>query len=172
MPPEAIERMEKALQGMAVLKSGISGRQQGNLPSGYQSGDDEDPAYLQDRLNDLTRGPRAQKDLENRIEEQKQIDDARIAIVYEALSKGLELKGNPLYEDMLDQYPYFQKRLQERKQAISRLAKLAQVQNENSRDQPGDFEGGNLKKNTLVPKYKFEQKFVDKQIRKSKQSST
>ena len=27
MPPEAIERMEKALQGMAVLKSGISGRQ-------------------------------------------------------------------------------------------------------------------------------------------------
>jgi len=71
MPPEAIERMEKALQGMAVLKSGISGRQQGNLPSGYHSGDDEDPGYVQDRLNDLTRGPRAQKDLENRIEEQK-----------------------------------------------------------------------------------------------------
>ena len=31
----------------------------------------------------------------------------RIAVVYEALSKGVELKDNELYKEMLEQYPYY-----------------------------------------------------------------
>ena len=35
----------------------------------------------------------------------------RIAVVYEALTKGVELKDNSLYYEMLESYPFFQKKL-------------------------------------------------------------
>ena len=76
----------------------------------------------------------------------------RIAVVYEALSKGVELKDNELYKEMLEQYPYYQKRLAERKQAIETLrrqAKVSKQQNQDIADMP-------------KAKYKFEQRFLDK----------
>ncbi len=45
MPAEAVQRMERAMQGLSLLKSGVRPEQQDNLPSGYFSGDEEDPTY-------------------------------------------------------------------------------------------------------------------------------
>ena len=41
------------------------------------------------------------------MQKQSQIDSMKIAIVYEALTKGVELEGNDLYYTMLEEYPYF-----------------------------------------------------------------
>ena len=49
--------------------------------------------------------------------------------MYEALTRGVELKENKLYYDLLSRYPYFQKILSKRKQAISKLAHLAKMTN-------------------------------------------
>lgn len=38
---------------------------------------------------------------------QRKIDNARIAIVHEALDKGIELKDNDLYYSMLKEYPVY-----------------------------------------------------------------
>ena len=53
------------------------------------------------------------------------IDDQKIAVVYEALSKGVELEDNKLYYTMLEEYPYFQKILRERKQAMNQMKKMS-----------------------------------------------
>lgn len=100
-----------------------------NLPSGDASGDEEDERYLMDDLNQADkRKPAAElRDLDRRIERQHKIDDARIALVYEALSKGVELENNQLYQDMLEEYPYFQKIRSERKQAIKQMERLAKM---------------------------------------------
>ena len=42
-----------------------------------------------------------------RLQMQRKIDNARIAIVHEALDKGIELKDNDLYYSMLKEYPVY-----------------------------------------------------------------
>lgn len=80
------------------MKSGVPERNLDKLASGYESGDNEDEDYLQDNLADLkTRTKGDEEELNRRQMAQKKIDDARIGIVYEALSKGVELKENKLY---------------------------------------------------------------------------
>jgi len=71
--------------------------------------DENDPNYYHDNLRDnFDDAPDAdKKKLKQRLMVQKQIDDKRIAIVYEALSNGIELKGNSLYYGMLETYPHF-----------------------------------------------------------------
>ncbi len=48
------------------------------------------------------------------IKDQKKIDDAKIMFYYRALEKGIPLHGDPIYEELLDAYPYYQERLKER----------------------------------------------------------
>ena len=42
-----------------------------------------------------------------RLQMQRKIDSARIAVVHEALDKGIELKDNDLYYQMLEAYPSY-----------------------------------------------------------------
>ena len=51
--------------------------------------------------------PSEEKIFQKKLQRQKQIDDQKIGIVFEALSKGVELKGNKLYYQLLDNYPHF-----------------------------------------------------------------
>ena len=46
-------------------------------------------------------------ELNRKLLKQKAIDDRRIAVVFEALTEGVELKGDKLYYDMLETYPHF-----------------------------------------------------------------
>ena len=75
--------------------------------------------------------------------------------MYEALTRGVELKDNKLYYHLLSHYPYFQKILSKRKQAIVKLARLAKIKN---------AQDDNMQENDkkFTPKYKFEKRFVDK----------
>ena len=88
------------------------------------------------------------------MKEQHKIDDARIAVVYEALSKGIELKNNELYDTMLEEYPYFQKVRQQRKSAVENFQKLAKAR-----------QGEGVKENVAKAKYRFEQRFIDKRAK-------
>ena len=151
-------RMEMTLEGLAAMRAGASPDQQ--LPTGYFSNDEDDQEYLKDSIEDISRSPHEQRNIEKRIEEQKRIDDARIAVVYEALSRGVELKDNELYTDMLDQYPYFQKKLQQRKSAMHKLQRLAKMTGSNTKDDESSSES------LQMPKYKFEERFFKKAQRK------
>lgn len=160
IPAEDLHRMEQAMQHLSMMKSGISEQNPDQLASGYESGDNEDSDYLQDDLADVkTRTKEDEVELDRRLMAQKKIDDARIGIVYEALSKGVELKENKLYQDMLEKYPYFQKIRSERKAAMTKLARLAKITGGNSFAEEASEEG---RKNKFTPKYKFEQRFVKK----------
>ena len=75
---------------------------------------------------------------------QRKIDNARIAIVHEALDKGIELKDNDLYYSMLKEYPVYQKKLGQRKKALNAFKRLAKIE---------DTKGKSSK-------YKFEQKYL------------
>ena len=97
IPPADLHRMEQALQGLSLLRGGISSSQQADIgqpgaqvPSTYQgdSSGEEDEGYLQDELKPLEN----ENDLEVKYRAQKQIDDQKIAVVYEALTKGIELE--------------------------------------------------------------------------------
>lgn len=82
-------------------------------------------------------------------------------MVYEALSKGVSLPDNQLYDDMLDRYPYFQKLAAERKTAISKFAKLAKLGGAELPET--NIQGFQMvKRHKFTPKYKFEQRFADK----------
>ena len=59
------------------------------------SDDEEDADYLYE--DDDTPMFQQDRDLEAKFKAQKLIDDQKIAVVYEALSKGVELQGNKLY---------------------------------------------------------------------------
>ena len=131
-----------------------------DLEGTYDSDDDDD--YLLDELRESARrhsphnslredvhlgqsknGP--QQALPKRLQMQKRIDDAKAALVAEALTKGVELEGNALYYEVLDYYPYYQKVLRTRKQAISRLRQLSKMQDP---------------KDGRRAKYKFEEKYL------------
>ena len=96
----------------------------------YGSGDEDDSDYSPDEMRDraddrslqspgsTNRGRAENRPPEARLRKlrmQQKIDDARIALVHEALTKGVELEGNDLYYEMLDHYPYYQKILSTRK---------------------------------------------------------
>ena len=101
---------------------------------GSDDDDDDDKDYLLDemhdnpeahfvqgatgQLNDYNLGQpesQPQEVLPKKLQMQKRIDDARIGLVHEALTKGVELEGNDLYYELLDHYPYYQKILSTRK---------------------------------------------------------
>jgi len=42
-----------------------------------------------------------------KLEQQKKQDDTRIALVYEALNRGIEIENDDLYYGMLETYPFF-----------------------------------------------------------------
>ena len=108
MPARELEKIEQTLQGLSMINAGLGGAHEKSIPSGYASGDEDDADYIKDELNEtFHRSHKAELDLDKRLAKQKEIDEARIAIVYEALSKGVELADNPLYYDMLENYPYF-----------------------------------------------------------------
>ena len=78
--------------------------------------EEEDPGYHVDDLRDRNEkstsittksyhGPSASH--MKRLQMQRKIDNARIAVVYEALDKGIELKDNDLYYQMLAEYPSY-----------------------------------------------------------------
>ena len=92
---------------------------------------------------------------------QKVIDDAKIAIVYEALTNGVELEDNKLYYELLGHYPYFQKILKDRKKAMSKLARLAKLQKGEDILDDKSEELSNGKKKKFIAKYKFEQRFME-----------
>ena len=112
------------------MRGGIGASQQmqmghiDGVPSTYASDDEEDENYLQDNFNSMLN----EKDMERKYKAQNVIDDQKIAVVYEALSKGVELENNKLYYTMLEEYPYFQKILRERKQAMNQMKKMSQMQ--------------------------------------------
>ena len=104
-----------------------------------------------------------EKQLERKYRAQKEIDDQRIAVVYEALSKGIELEGNDLYYGLLDRYPYFQKILSERKKAMEKMKRLAKMQQNLIKGSVGPVNEVTTKSGKkFTAKYKFEQRFVDK----------
>ena len=80
-----------------------------------------DPDYFNDFMNDTIDEKPTKKEniaLIKKLNAQKQIDDRKIALVYEALQNGIELVGNKLYYDMLDNYPVFEQKLKKRKSAL------------------------------------------------------
>ena len=70
-----------------------------------------------------------EKALNKKLFMQRKIDDAKIALVYEALTKGVELEGNDLYYEMLDYYPHFQNIFSKRKAALNKFKRLANMHN-------------------------------------------
>ena len=131
MTAEETNRMENALEKLSMMRAGLNPNS--DVPIKFNAKDENDENYLLDTLQEK-KTPQEQKKLDQRINEQKRIDDLRIAVVYEALSKGVELKDNELYKEMLEQYPYYQKRLSERKQAIERLRRQAKVSKQLNQD--------------------------------------
>ena len=107
------------------MKGGLS--PQTPIPKGFF--DDKDPSYFNDELkeNITRRTPQELAERQKKRAEQDKIDSARIAVVYEALSRGVELKDNKLYQAMLETYPYYQKLLAKRKRAIANMEHLAKV---------------------------------------------
>ena len=118
---------------------------------GASSGDEDEDGYLVDELLDSPashsspRSHELERARQKKLLTQQRIEDARIALVHEALTKGVELEGNDLYYEMLGEYPYYQKILSTRKQAISRLGRLAKMQD------PSE---------PRRAKYKFEEKYL------------
>ena len=81
-----------------------------SLELGEDGQEISDPDYFNDFLNDSIDEAPAKKEnvaLVRKLKAQKQIDDRKIALVYEALQNGIELVGNQLYYEMLDTYPSF-----------------------------------------------------------------
>ena len=78
------------------------------------------------------------------------IDDARISIVLDALKSGVELEGNALYYELLNEYSHFQKIRSDRIKAINFVKKQQQAIKKGE-----TFQG-------LTPKYKFEQPYFDR----------
>ena len=152
--------METTLQSLSMMRGGLSPNT--DLPSTYQSGDDEDETYVRDTLQDTRSGHREKQILDQRILEQKKIDDARIAIVYEALSRGVELKNNQLYSELLQEYPYFQKILSDRKQTLQKLKQQAKLQKQSP---VIDFQSQDTAPKQITTRYKFEQKFMDRKVK-------
>ena len=75
--------------------------------------DKQDPDYYEDQLKDMIdEGTKEDlTELNLKLLRQKAIDDRKIAVVFEALTEGVELKGDKLYYDMLETYPHFQLKL-------------------------------------------------------------
>ena len=87
--------------------------------------DEDDPAYFKDIIRDkMDSNPSEEKILQKKLLRQKQIDDRRIGIVFEALTNGVELKGNKLYYQLLDNYPHFQKTFTHKKKKVKEAKRL------------------------------------------------
>ena len=63
----------------------------------------DDKQYFLDDISDKKRDT----DFEKKQQVQFQRDNARIGLVYQALSMGVELEGDHLYYEMLETYPFF-----------------------------------------------------------------
>lgn len=75
------------------------------------------------------------------IKEQQKIDESKIIYYYKALEKGIPLHGDPVYEELILTYPYYQERLRSRQMQLNRIKKLQANPDEK------------------VIKYKFEEKY-------------
>ena len=53
LPPDVQDKMDRALQGLSILKSGVSPRDQDNLPTMLDQNDEKDQSHLVDYLRDL-----------------------------------------------------------------------------------------------------------------------
>lgn len=71
--------------------------------------ENEDPDYYTDHMRDMIDDGTKEdlSELKKKLLRQKAIDDRRIAVIYEALSEGVELKGDKIYYKMLETYPHF-----------------------------------------------------------------
>lgn len=85
--------------------------------------DKNDPDYHLDTMGEPINNedesldhPRNEKErvIYGKIKEQKRIDDARIILLHKALDKGIPLWDDPVYQDALNMYPYYQKKLEHR----------------------------------------------------------
>ena len=126
------------------------------LQGGFEEAEGQDEGFHVDDLQDKSdrattvttksyHGPSESQ--MKKLQMQRKIDSARIAVVYEALDKGIELKDNDLYNQMLQEYPVYQKKLSMRKKALNTLERLAKMQDSKSKS----------------AKYKFEQKYLPSQ---------
>ena len=51
----------------------------------------------------------------------KKVDDAMISITLKALENGIPLEGDQVYLDMLQQYPHYQAKLENRQKTMEKL---------------------------------------------------
>ena len=76
-----------------------------NDPTSHLEGDVKP---LSEQNDDLDKPKNEQQRVEfAKIKKQKLIDDQRIALVYQALEKGIPLPDDHLYQELLGMYPYY-----------------------------------------------------------------
>ena len=72
---------------------------------------DEDDGFFVDTLKDMPTKNNSQKNLSARVQDQSRIDTAKIAVIHEALQKGIEIdpKENPqlayIQQELMHLYP-------------------------------------------------------------------
>ena len=91
--------------------------------------ENEDPDYYTDQMRDMIdEGTKEDlSELKKKLLRQKAIDDRRVAVIYEALNEGVELKGDQVYYKMLETYPHFQLKLQQVKKKVKQASKSSKT---------------------------------------------
>lgn len=82
-----------------------------------------------------------EKKHEKMMARQRKIDDASVALILQALDNGIALPNDPVYKEMLEQYPHYQVKLEGRNKKIKEIK---------------DKIEGKIPHSQQQPKYKFE----------------
>lgn len=55
------------------------------------------------------------------MKKQREIDDIAVTMILRALENGISLHGDRVYEEMLEQYPHYQYKYEQRQKKINRI---------------------------------------------------
>ena len=121
--------------------------------------EDEDPNFFSDIMDSDPRFKTvgsSSKQMDP-FARQKRIDDANTQIIMTALETGVRL-NDPIYEEMLEQYPHYQVKLERREKRITKMKTFI-----NKIENPSEYEAEN--------KYKFQEQIKGKRNLQSLNSS-